>query len=194
MLQTHRIILCAAVVLASGFGVLALADNAAEEAKAAIQKLAGDAGTKDWEALSKAGAEVAKKNELEDVMNLFKLRKPGKVAGLGVGKDPGQITPDGIEAKILDLGKKGAGPAEDRGALIRMAEVTAAIAATSVHQCPSDAKMGKKDPAQWKAWSKELYGSSQDLVKALKANNNNEVKKVATKLRSICNDCHDIWR
>src|SRR5437588_9114419 len=110
MMKTRGMILGAALVLASGFSMLALADEPTPEAKAAaaaIQKLADGAGKTKWEDITKASADVAKKNELEHVMDLMKMRRAeAKVPGLGVGKNPGKITPDGIEAKIISLTKK----------------------------------------------------------------------------------------
>src|SRR5438552_13907353 len=98
MMKTRGTILGAALILASGFSMLALAEEPTPEwkaAAAAIQKLADDAGKSKWEDITKASADVAKKNELEHVMNLLKMRRAeAKVAGLGVGKNPGKIAPD----------------------------------------------------------------------------------------------------
>src|SRR5262245_15460973 len=58
---------------------------------------------------AKAAADVAKKNEMGEVMHLFKLRTKG---GVGAGPAAGAITPDGIEAKIMGLGKKPLSPAD----------------------------------------------------------------------------------
>jgi hypothetical protein len=188
-------IVCSALVLASGFSVLALAETpAAKAAATAIQKLADDVGKKDWASLGKASSDVAKNNELEDVMNLLKLRRPGaKVVGLGIGPNAGKITPDGIEAKIISLKSKPMAIGEQAD-LIRMAEITAAVAATATHQCNVDSKMGKKDPALWKTFTRDMYDSSQDLIKALKTKNIVGVKSAANKLSTTCSSCHEIFR
>jgi hypothetical protein len=184
--------LCAVLILGTGLKVLALAD---EPTAAAIQKLADDVSKTKWEELSKTGADVAKKTELEPVMDLLKLRRPGaKVQGLGVGKVPGAIMPDGIEAKIINLRSNPTVAARDQVDLIRMVEITAAVAATAVHQCPVETKMGQKDPATWKQLSKDMYDGSQDLIKALKANKPGEIKAAAFKLSGSCTNCHQIFR
>ncbi len=205
MMKMRGMLLAAALVLASGVSVLALADDDKDKpspetkaAAAAVQKLADDVGKKDWDTLTKAGSEVAKKNELEHVMAGFKMRrvvvKTGDaVGGIGIGKVPAAITPDGIEAKISSLRMKPLA-AKEQADLIRMAEITAAIAATSTHQCPVDAKMGKKDPAKWKEWSRDMYKSSQELIKALKAKDAKDIKSAASKLTTSCNSCHEIFR
>src|SRR6476620_11417397 len=105
------------VVLAlGGASVLSLAADERQEAAEAINKQANDVGKKDWSALSKQGADVAKNHELEDIMNLMKLRRknprgPGFVGGGGIGDMPGGILPDGIEAKIINLSKNPMGQA-----------------------------------------------------------------------------------
>jgi len=194
-------LLGAALLLAGGFGMLALADEPSAQSKAAadaIKKLADDAGKSKWEDITKASADAAKKNELEDVMNLLKMRRPGaKVQGVGVGEKPGKITPDGIEAKIISMSKKAMPKAtleKEQADLIRMAEITAGVAATAAHQCPVPAKQGKKDPAKWKEWTKDMYESSQELIKALKDKNANAAKVAANKLNGTCTDCHGDFR
>ncbi len=207
MMKTRGMILAVALFLASGLSVLALAgdDEPTPEAKAAaaaIQKLADDAGKKDWESITKDGSALGKKHDLVDVMNVLKLRKVDPktkivLGGAGVGKVPGKITPDGIEARIISLTKKPMVKAtldKEQADLIRMAEVTAAIAATAAHQCVIQAKMGKKDPTQWREWSKDMYESSQDLIKALKAKNTADIKTAANKLNTSCNECHGVFR
>src|SRR5258706_130724 len=76
-----------------------------EKTVGSIQKQADDAGKLDWKTLAKQGETLAKTHDLSDVMNLFKTRKldeDGKIevktSGVGVGKKPGAIKPDGIEA------------------------------------------------------------------------------------------------
>src|SRR6185369_2367441 len=84
----------------------------AQDAKTAdsIQKQADDVTKKDWKALSKQGEALAKTHDLADVMNLMRTRKLDekgnievKTSGVGVGKEPGKIKPDGIEAKIINM-------------------------------------------------------------------------------------------
>ncbi len=187
MMKTRGMLLGTALILAGGFSVLAADDT---PAATAIKKLADDAGTKDWAEFSKAGSEVAKKHELDKVMNGFKMRKPNLkgIAGIGVGAKPGAITPDGIEAKLISLTKMPLTPAQlqkEADDLVRMTEIIAAIAATSLHQCPNPAMQ-----VRWNQWSEEMYQSSRELTKAIKAKNPADVKNAAHKLNDSCKNCH----
>src|SRR6185369_11522326 len=114
-----------------GVGALAVAvgalmygvGNAGDDAavKAAVLKIADALRKGDKEAAATQAEALAKKVEkLEDVMNLFKPRKKG---GLGVGK-AGVVTPDGIELKLITLGRDapaGAAMAKEGPALEDMA-------------------------------------------------------------------------
>jgi hypothetical protein len=208
MMKMRGVILAAALILASGFSLLALDDEddkpprpEIKVAATAIQKLADDAGKKDWAAMSRAGSEVAKNNELGYVMTVFKLRKvslkQGVIGGVGIGKEPTKTTQDGIDAKLRSLTKTALTPvvlAKEQADLIRMAEITATVAGTAIHQCPVDTKQDKMDPAKWKVWSKDMYESSQELIKALKAKKPGDVKTAANKLYTSCNECHTAFR
>ena len=186
------------VVLALGGGALlsmAAQDKAVVET---IEKQADDVGKKDWAELSKQGEAVAKKHELMDIMNLMKLRNaPGKVKGMGVGKEPNKIKPDGIDAKIINMSRNPMAQAllnREQPDLIRMAQITAAIASATVHQCPVDKKMGDKDPAVWKKGMEDMHKASLEFIEALKKKDPMTVQKAAFKLRGTCTDCHNIFR
>jgi hypothetical protein len=182
--------------LAAGYSALA----ADKEAADAVAKQAEDvAKGKDWASLVKQGQPMAKKVELEQVMHLMKLRKPDdeKRSGLGVGAKPGAITPDGIEAKIINMSKAPMPAArlqKEQEALIQLAERTAAIASIGIHQCPVQAPMGQKTPAKWKELMEDMHKSSEQLIKALKDKNPAKVKEAARRLNANCNDCHAIFR
>jgi len=178
----------------------------AQDAKTAdsIQKQADDVTKKDWKALSKQGEALAKTHDLADVMNLMRTRKLDekgnievKTSGVGVGKEPGKIKPDGIEAKIINM-KRNPMPAgvlaSQQADLIRMAEITAAIASVSVHQCVVDKKMGEKDPAMWKKWMEDMHTSAVEMVKAAKAKNAVALRDAAKKAHDSCLDCHKVFR
>ncbi len=190
MIKTRLMILGAALVLAGGLALAADDEKPAD----VINKQADKVGKSDWETASKAGADIAKKHELLDVMNLLKLRNPAaKVQGMGVGKVPGAIKPDGIEAKIISLTKVPMIKAtleKQQADLIRMAEITAAIASVATHQPTVTEKQGKKDPKVWKELSKDMYESSKELIKALKDKDTVAVKNTANKLNGTCTECH----
>src|SRR3954463_13262720 len=117
------------VVLAlGGASLMALAQPPA----AAINRQADDVLKKDWKKLSAQGATLAKNHKLEDIMRLMKLRGAAGGGGVGVGGVPGLIRPDGIEAMIISLKRRPTVPAQDIPAMIRAAEITAAIASVAV--------------------------------------------------------------
>src|SRR4051812_38953613 len=133
-------------VLALGVWVVAAADSRSADDKNQVKndilKLAqGKGGAK---------AEDIAKAELGDVMQLFKPRPKG---GVGIGPVPGAIKPDGIELKLIDLGKKRPlGPADvakQADPLAEAGEITGAIADVAQHYAN---KEGKKSPAKWKQY------------------------------------------
>src|SRR5205823_2498944 len=124
-----------------------------------------------------AAQDVAKDAELEDVMNLM---QPRAKKGLGIGTKPGAVSPDGIEAFIINLDKRAPAKTvlEKSGPdLERMAYVTAAIGAIAAHKSPVQAKQGKKDPKDWVKWSDEMRDSALELADAFKAKNASAIKK-----------------
>src|SRR5438270_615727 len=73
----------------------------------AVDKVADALAKGDSAQANSLAADIAKSNELEEVMNLTGLRKPtSKKPVFGIGDTPGAITPDGIEAKISNLARK----------------------------------------------------------------------------------------
>jgi len=179
-----------------------------QDAKTAesIEKQADDAAKKDWSELSKQGQALAKAKDLDlsEVMNLFKTRKLGpggavdpKTSGLGVGKVPGAIKPDGIEAKIINMSKNPMAPAtlaKEQADIIRLAERTAAIASVAVHQCPVEKKMGEKDPAKWKMWMEEMHKASVDMIKAAKDKKPVDLRNATKRAYTTCTECHAVFR
>src|SRR5262249_2191096 len=182
-------------VLGVGAFVLALAvtfNLSADEksAKEGIDKLAKSlAGGKE----DKAQVDALKKENLDDVMNLFKLRKSG---GFGVGNTPGAVTPDGIELKIINLAKKTvAGDLKTQGdAIAEAAYRAAAIAAVAIHKCPVEKKKGEKDPKDWEKWSKGMKDAALELATAAKAKDAKKVEDAAKKLNNNCQQCHGVFR
>ena len=156
------------------------ADDAGD-LKGAIDKVAAGSGD---------AAAIAKKNELGEVMHLF---KPRNKKGYGVGK-PGEVTPDGIELKIIALGKKAPAKGDlskQADALEELAKRTAAIGdITGAYESPK----GAAKNAAWKKLAQDMKASSQDLAKAVKSGDPDKVKVAANKLNSVCNDCHADFR
>jgi len=192
-MRKYATVLGAGLALLAGVGVVALraADN--KELHADTRKQADDVGKKDWDELSKAGAAIAKKYMLDDVMYQFKPRNAKKNPGIGIGSKPGAIKPDGIEQKLQNMAKR-VSPADVKAAkdLQRMAEISAAIASIAVNLPPP--AMGAKKPAAWKKHSKEMFEASKALIKALDTKKPDVIKKAVINLNATCTDCHSIFR
>ena len=112
MKKQARVLVTGAAVLSLVIGLLAVGSGGAADDKsdlrATIQKIADALEKKDFAQAKKLAEEVAKTNvDLEEVMHLMSKRDPGgKAKVFGVGKKPGTIQPDGIEAKVQNMGKK----------------------------------------------------------------------------------------
>jgi hypothetical protein len=159
-----------------------------------VLKLAGTIQQKDQQAARAQADAIAKKAELEDIMGLFRLRAK---KGLGLGETPGAIKPDGIEAKIINLGKHAPKPAEmsqESQALARAGYVAAAIAMATEGKCPVERKQGEKDPEKWRGWMEDMRKSAVDFAAAAEAGRPADVKAAATRLNASCNNCHAAFR
>lgn len=191
MSRHARVLGVGAIVLALAAAVVG-GDLAADQksARQGIDKLAKslEKGSPD-----KAALDSLKKENLDDIMYLFKLRKS---EGFGVGAKPGAITPDGIELKIINLGKKTIKGDLDKqaDAIAEAAYRTAAIAEIALHKCPIPKKMGEKDPKDWEKWTKGMKDAAMDLAKAAKAKDPKKVEAAAKKLNDNCQQCHGVFR
>lgn len=136
--------------------------------------------------------DLAKKYAIENVMRSLKLRDKG---GIGIGKTKG-TGPDGIEARLINLGKKAPtkGDLSKQGDdLTKAAEIVVAIGKISEYYAPKE-KKGDKDPKVWKKYNEEMIKNSKDLVDAIKSADGMQVKAAATKVNQACNECHSIFR
>ena len=198
----------AAVLLALGAFFLATAhgrdDDEKEKvkktaaAKEAVLKLAGDLGKE--ADVKKEAAEVAAKHDIEYVMNQFKPRTddPMKAGGIGVGPKGSDIKPDAIELKLIALGNPKklmpkADLASQKADLLKMAEITSAIAEITPNYAPKKDEPGKaiKD---WLKFSEDMKKQSKDLVGAVKSGDPKMVQKASLTLNSSCNACHTMFR
>jgi hypothetical protein len=160
-----------------------------DEAKEAILKIAaalekGDAGA----AKTQAEALAKKIEEIEDVMNLM---KPRSKKGLGVGDKPGAIQPDGIELKLVKMGRDapgGAAAKKEAKALEKMAYVIQAIAEVARLKPPKDES--KKKQKEWVRMATAMRDAAPGLAKAAQSKAPAELQKAAAKLNSACNSCH----
>jgi hypothetical protein len=162
-----------------------------------IRNLADLVASKQDAAVKTRAEELARKyKDLGPLMSLFKERT-AKGGGLGVAKKAGSIQPDGIEKKIRSLAQGGASEAElqehDED-LVRMAQITAAIAAVTKHKCEVRQKTGYLDPEDFVRWSEDMQQSARELADAVRARDSAQVTAVAGVLWSICTRCHHIFR
>ena len=206
MRSVSRLLSCTALITmlsASLFMTLASAgspqdkkpDKGKKSNKAARDAVLGMAGLverKDYAALKQRAGAVAKSIDgLDDVMNLLKARARG---GLGLGDTPGAVTPDGMEAKVVNLSKRPLAQAQlakESKELIRLAYVNAAIAQVSEARTDAD---GSKDPKAWQKWSVDMRQASLELADAAQAMDPARVKAAAKKLNTSCTECHDKFR
>jgi len=150
----------------------------------------------------KAGATAAAKalanslkdfDEIEDVMAVFKLREKH---GIGVGTKPNAIVPDGIELKLLAIGRDAPGQAtanKEAEALEKMAYVIAAVAEVAIAKPPAkdDGKKKKKDFIKW---AKDMREAAPGLAVAAKSKSPAEIQKAAAKINSACTNCHSVFK
>jgi hypothetical protein len=190
----------AALSLAIGFAAVATSGAADDKGdlKTTVQKIADAIEKKDLDEAKKLAEDVAKNNELEDVMQLMNKRDlAGKAKGrFGVGKKPGSVNPDGIEAKIISLGKK-AQPQRDIDKestdLVQMAYRIAAIAEVA-HAKPPEKDEGKKKKKDWMEWTGDMGKNAVHLADAAKSKKPKDIKTAAANLNTTCNTCHATFR
>ena len=139
--------------------------------------------------------EFARDKPVEDLARLFKPRTKG---GLGIGFQPGAVTPDGIELLLLQLDKRAAQLEPTLAAhaadVARAFYLTAAIGEAHRHHCPLTKKVGRKDPADWERWSVAMRDSAIELADAVQRRQPARTREVAKQLNNACFSCHDVFR
>jgi hypothetical protein len=166
-----------------------------KEVRDSVEKLADAFAKKDTATAKTQGDAIAKK--IEEVAEVMDLLKPRGDGGLGVGPKPGAITPDGIEKKLIEMGKKPVTPAQatsQADALARMGDEVAAVAEVAQHKCPVKKKEGPKDPKDWQTWTEDMRQGGLDLADAAKAKDAAKIKTAVSKLNSSCSNCHAVFR
>jgi cytochrome c' len=165
------------------------------EMVAAVQKLADALQAGDADQVKKLAADTAKSFELEDVMKLMGLRKPNaKSPAFGFGEKPG-AKPDGIEAKLIAIGKRvDSGAAQrDSADFVKMAYRVAAIGEIAKVRAPEKDE-GAKKKKDWLEWCDAMVKESTSLADAAKTKQPAAIKAAAGKLNASCNNCHGVFR
>jgi hypothetical protein len=201
MKKRARVLVLGAAVLSLVIGFLAVASSGAADDKAdlraTVQKIADAIQNKDMDQAKKLAQEVAKGNDVEDVMHLMNKRDAaGKAKVFGIGKKPNAINPDGIEAMIQNLSKKPRPQTQiekESPALVEMAYRIAAIA-TIAHAKPPEKDEPKKKKADWMEWSADLEKTAISMADAAKAKKPVDVKNAAAKVNTTCNTCHAAFK
>jgi hypothetical protein len=201
MKKQARVLVTGTAVLSLAIGLMAAGSGGAADDKAdlraTLQKIADAIEKKDMEQAKKLAEQVAKNNDLEDVMHLMSKRDPaGKAKVFGVGKKPNTVLPDGIEAKIQNMGKKALLQNQinkESADLAEMAYRVAAIAEVAHAKNPpkEDAKKKKKD---WLDWSADMSKTALEMADVAKAKKPAEIKTTVAKLNTVCNTCHGVFR
>jgi hypothetical protein len=154
----------------------------------AVKKIAALVKSGDMSAAKKMGADAAKKFDLEDVMDLFKIKKKGGIGWTGC-KDT-----DGIEAKIREVARDGdKNVAKNAAAYEEIASITAAITIIAEAKTP-EKDVGKKLRKNWLQWSQDVQQGAEALAKAAKGKAAIDAKNAMTKMNNACNACHSDFR
>jgi hypothetical protein len=201
MNRQARVLVTGTAVLSLAIGLLAVGSGGAADDKAdlrtTIQKIADALEKRDSDQAKKLAESVAKNNDLEDVMHLMSKRDPGgKAKVFGVGKKPGAVQPDGIEAKVQNMGKRALPQKQidkESADLAEMAYRVAAIAEVAHAKLP-EKEDGKKKKRDWLEWSADMKKTALELAEAAQAKKPTEIKNAVAKLNSVCNTCHGVFR
>ncbi len=167
-----------------------------KDVRATIDKLAQTAA-RDPANLPREAAKAAQSmEEIEEMMNLFRKRTKSGKGGFGVGPTPTGMPDDGIEARLINLGKKPLDKeqiAREAPALLQMAHRTMAIAQVALSKAPVK-KEGNKDPRDWKEYAGRMIKSTQELTRAIEAQDPADLKKAAAGVNTACTNCHTKFR
>jgi cytochrome c556 len=141
----------------------------------------------------KDGKDIAAKmkKKFAELGPIMQAYKPRAKKGIGIGpKSPA----DGIEAKIISLGRRATADAvsKQKGELIKMAYINLAIAEVTKHYPPKP--KGGKGPKEWQQYSEDLKKASRELIDAVKAGDAKKVKNAAANISTSCNNCHSDFR
>jgi hypothetical protein len=140
--------------------------------------------------ISKKAQEVKKKlDDLEPFMHAY---KPAKRGGIGFGPEK----TNGIEMKIIQLMKRPLPPAtlaKEANELIRMAHINIVMAEITRAHAPGKPRAGK-GKKEWLRHVDDQKKAAEELIRAVRAQSPDRVKKAAANLITACNDCHTNFR
>ncbi len=132
----------------------------------------------------------------DEVYDVMLLQKPRDKKGIGVGKTPNEIVPDGIEQLIRVLARDQQSKdklAKHKDALVHMGYRTAAIGLFA-KLMPPKKDQGEKTKAKWLEFADQMEKASVEFAKAAEGGSPAEVRGTAEKLNNSCNACHSVFR
>lgn len=136
---------------------------------------------------------LAEREDLTTIsMKLFAVRTRG---GLGLDSRPAKNL-DGIEARLIALGRKPLLPADlakQADEIVRFACVTAVLGELT-HALAPEKDDGKKKRTEWIEWSVQMRDAGRQLADAARSKNPKDVRVAAAKLNSTCTSCHEVFR
>jgi hypothetical protein len=165
-----------------------------EAARPDVLRLA-DSLDRDEDEIERQAQAVAEKHDLGSVMGVFKPRDKG---GVGVGAKPDTILPDGIELKLLLLGKEPLTPKAleaQRDDLIHAAKVALAVSrAAPLYASQYTGHGTLRAKRDWVLYCKDMNSAAQDWIDAMNRDDFKALKKAGADLNRSCNDCHGDFR
>jgi hypothetical protein len=180
----------AVIGLVSGSAVL-LQDTAEQTA---IKKLSEVVKKGNADDTKKAVAEAAKKfAEPSELMHMYRPRKKGGMGwGATEGKNPAA---DGLEKKIQEFAKGvPATAANDVANNVEAGQWMVALAEITKSMAPTKDAAGGKTKKAWIGWSEELRDASNTFIKAAEAKKGTDMAKAASKINSLCINCHSKFK
>jgi hypothetical protein len=183
------------VILLSGRGQ-AIDPEEIAAAQKKVLEMADDVAAKKNEDAEKKAAEYVKKNvkdykELEPAMKIMALRDNG---GFGYGAK-GKFSPDGIEAKLINLGRKQLNDkqmGDEAEALAKSANII--IAVSDMALITPVKKVGGKNPEDFKKWAQDMKDAATQLSDAVAKKDAKAIKDASEKLNTSCTDCHNKFK
>jgi len=140
-----------------------------------------------------AGKAATIKKSYEDLNTVMHVYKPSPKGGIGFGKP---AAGDGIELKVIALGKRALPPAtlkKEKDDLVKMAYINIAMAEVAAQYAPAKPK-GGKGAKEWKQYASDQKKASLELIKAAQAGDPAKVKAAANNINNACNNCHSDFR
>jgi hypothetical protein len=190
------ILLGVVVVLMTSNGEAADKEEIAAAQKKVLE-IADDIANKKTEDASKKAAAFVKPlqdyKDLEAAMKIMALRDNG---GLGFGPK-GKFSPDGIEAKLINLGLRKLLKEDELKAqaddLAKSANIVAAVSEMALAKPPAK-KLGDKDPKDWMKWAQNMKEGAAALSDAVAKKDAEAIRSASEKLNGSCSDCHNVFK